>query len=123
MTRLARICSFVIGMSSILLLADSLQGAVDWEDPQIIGRNKEDAHCTLMPYANAKNAVKATRQASRYHKSLNGNWKFHWVKTPADRPMDFYKVDYDVSKWDQIPVPANWQISRHLQRQGRRDGP
>ena len=28
---------------------------------------------------------------------------------PAARPVDFYREDFDVSGWDDIPVPANWE--------------
>jgi len=84
--------------------------APDWEDPMMIGKNKEPAHCTLMPYPDIQTALIGTREASPFHKSLNGKWKFHWVKKPADRPKDFYKPDYDVSRWDDIPVPGNWQL-------------
>jgi beta-galactosidase len=82
----------------------------DWENPQMIGRNKEPAHCTLLPYPGAESALRGGRDDSPFHKSLNGNWKFHWVPKPADRPTEFYKVDYDVSDWDEIPVPSNWQL-------------
>ena len=41
---------------------------------------------------------------------LNGNWKFNWVPKPDDRPVDFYKTDYDVSIWKEIQVPSNWQL-------------
>jgi len=76
----------------------------------MIGQNKEPAHCTLIPYANTAAALKGTREASPFHISLNGSWKFHWAKKPADRPADFYKRDYDVSDWNDIPVPSNWQL-------------
>jgi len=82
----------------------------DWENPEMIGQNKEAAHCTLMPYPNTKKALMGTREASPFHKSLNGNWKFNWVKKPAERPKDFHKLDYDVSSWKEIPVPSNWEL-------------
>ena len=82
----------------------------DWENPEMIGQNKEPAHCTLMPYPDVATALKGTREASPFHKSLNGNWKFHWVKRPAERPLYFYKLNYDVSSWNEIPVPSNWEL-------------
>lgn len=82
----------------------------DWENPGMIGQNKEPAHCTLMPYPDMQTALNDMREASPFHKSLNGKWKFHWISKPADRPMDFYKPGYDVSSWKEIPVPGNWQI-------------
>ncbi len=83
---------------------------LDWENPDVVGINKEPGHCTLIPYPNVETALKAERKSSQFYKSLNGNWKFHWVDKPADRPVDFYKPDYDVSTWNLIPVPSNWQM-------------
>jgi beta-galactosidase len=47
---------------------------------------------------------------SPYYRSLNGAWKFHWARKPADRPVAFYEEAYDVSQWDDIPVPGNWEL-------------
>ena len=82
----------------------------DWENPQGVGRNKEPGHCTLVPYPDIDSALRCERQTSEFYKSLNGKWKFNWVNKPSDRPVDFYKPGYDVSKWDEIPVPSNWQM-------------
>jgi beta-galactosidase len=82
----------------------------DWENPQVVGRNKEPGHCTLVPYLNTSTALKCERQASKFYQSLNGKWNFNWVSKPSDRPVDFYKPRYDVSGWDEIPVPSNWQM-------------
>lgn len=80
------------------------------EDPECLGINKEQAHATLMPYSNLKEALIADRHASSYCRSLNGLWKFNWVAWPQDRPVDFYKTTFDVSSWKEIPVPSNWQL-------------
>jgi beta-galactosidase len=84
--------------------------ANDWENPGMIGQNKEPAHCTLMPYPDTKTALVGTRQSSPFHKSLNGKWKFNWAKKPADRPKNFYKLNYDITGWKEIPVPSSWQM-------------
>ncbi len=80
------------------------------EDPQVVAINKEPWHAVLMPYANLKEALNAKRAESSFARSLNGSWKFHWVPRPEERPVDFFKTDFDVSKWDQIDVPSNWQL-------------
>ena len=85
----------------------------DWENPEMIGQSKEPPHCTLMPYPDAKTALTDTQEASGYFKLLNGSWKFNWVKKPGHRPRDFYKPDYDVSSWNDIPVPSNWELQGH----------
>jgi beta-galactosidase len=80
------------------------------EDPEYLGANKEPAHATLMPYADLKEALAAKRHESSLCRSLNGQWKFNYVPHPAQRPVDFYKTDYDVSGWKEIPVPSCWQL-------------
>ncbi len=80
------------------------------ENPELLGINKEPWHATLMPYANLQEALVAKRHASSLCKSLNGQWKFNWVPSPEKRPVDFYKPDFDVSGWKEIPVPSNWEV-------------
>jgi beta-galactosidase len=80
------------------------------EDPEVLGIHKEPAHATLMPYGSLQEALKADRSASSFALRLNGLWKFHWVASPEQRPVDFYKPSYDVSSWASIKVPSNWQV-------------
>ncbi|MHA1282177.1 MAG: glycoside hydrolase family 2 TIM barrel-domain containing protein [Promethearchaeota archaeon] len=82
---------------------------VEWCNLNIVEINREPPHCTLFPFDNVQNALKG-RDASPYILTLNGIWKFNWVKKPSERPVNFYKPDYDVSKWDEIDVPSNWQL-------------
>ena len=82
----------------------------DWENSEIFGINKEEAHSTAIPFATLEEAKKADWDTSRFYKLLNGNWKFNWVPKPSDRPIDFFKPEFDVSDWDDIPVPGNWQM-------------
>ena len=80
------------------------------ENPELLGINKEPYHATLMPYANLQEALIANRHSSSLCRSLNGLWKFNWVPTPEQRPEDFFKPDFDVSAWKEIPVPSNWEV-------------
>ncbi|MGC8643207.1 MAG: glycoside hydrolase family 2 TIM barrel-domain containing protein, partial [Isosphaeraceae bacterium] len=80
------------------------------EDPGCLGVDKEPAHATLMPYASLKEALAARRADSSFARSLNGTWKFHYVPHPDQRPVDFYKPEFDASRWDDIPVPSCWQL-------------
>ncbi|MBN2408117.1 MAG: DUF4981 domain-containing protein, partial [Candidatus Aminicenantes bacterium] len=50
------------------------------------------------------------RFASEFIQLLNGQWKFHWVSRPSDRPRDFFRPEADVSAWKEISVPGNWQL-------------
>ena len=80
------------------------------ETEQILNVNKEAPHATLMPYGNLAEALAAKRRDSTFARSLNGDWRFHWVPRPEQRPVDFYKPDYDVNAWKTIPVPSCWQM-------------
>lgn len=80
------------------------------ENPELLGINKEPYHAILMPYANLQEALVTKRHASSLCRTLNGQWKFNWVPRPEQRPVDFYKSDYDVSGWKEIPVPSNWEV-------------
>ena len=82
----------------------------DWENPQMIGRGKEAARATAVPFADRTTALAGDASASPWHLSLNGQWSFHWSVNPGQRPPDFHRPDFDVSLWDTIPVPANWQL-------------
>ncbi len=94
----------------ILYLSLSSFAAEDWENEQIIGINKEPARATSLPFQSEKVALTGDFSKSDYYQLLNGVWKFNWAPRPEKRPVDFYKPDYDVSGWDDITVPANWQM-------------
>jgi beta-galactosidase len=82
----------------------------EWDDPAVVGVNREKPHATMMVYPTAALARQGDRSRSPWFLSLNGLWRFHWVARPADRPADFYRTDYDDSRWGAIPVPSNWQL-------------
>lgn len=82
----------------------------DWENLQVLERNRERPHATLMPYPDAESALRGIREDSPYYMSLSGAWKFLFVKTPAEAPKDFFKTDADVSGWDDFVVPGNWEM-------------
>ncbi|TKJ26258.1 MAG: beta-galactosidase [Promethearchaeota archaeon Loki_b31] len=90
-------------------MGKELDHKFDWENSRIFGKNKEPAHATLIPFG-SKKLISRNSKDSTYSKSLNGIWKFNWVKMPSYRPIDFYKLDFDSSNWKEIDVPSNWQM-------------
>jgi beta-galactosidase len=98
-------------LSGVFMNAVDVDSAHDWENPGMIAQNKEPAHNTSIPYGDKEKAIEGDRSQSAFFHSLNGKWRFHWVKKPADRPKTFYKPEYDVSGWDEIQVPSNWQLA------------
>lgn len=67
------------------------------ENVQVIGFNKLPAHAWVNPDPD-------------FMQSLDGQWSFNWVRSPNDRPIDFMNPKTDVSDWDLIPVPSNWEV-------------
>jgi beta-galactosidase len=85
-------------------------GPPDWENPAVVGRNKEAAHAALMPFPDRESAVGGDSTTSPWFQSLNGTWRFRWSPNPATRPAEFFRPDFEVDSWDEIPVPSNWQL-------------
>jgi beta-galactosidase len=82
----------------------------EWQSPQALSLNKELPKAYFFSFANTNEALKVLPEHSSYFKNLNGTWKFSWVKHPDERPKNFYENSFDVSKWDDVPVPMSWNI-------------
>jgi len=90
----------------------------DWDNPQLVGRNKEPAHATLMPYATTQEALVGKRHASSYSTLLNGDWHFHWSPNPSAAPADFHQPTFDANTWELTPVPSNWELQPGFTEKG-----
>ena len=90
----------------------------EWQSPDSVAVNKLQPHAWFFSFRNIEEARKVLPENSSYWKSLDGLWKFHWAPNPDERPKDFFRTDYDVSKWDDIKVPMNWNMAG-LQRDGK----
>lgn len=100
---------FIFCLLTVPVFSQS-EAVPDWENPRVFGLNKEPAHATFAAYPDENSALRSPTQISPFVRSLNGLWNFNWVKTPAERPVDFYRPDYDVRRWKQIKVPSNWEM-------------
>ena len=110
-------CRWYLVESDLPLKPRPVSSKHDWENQHIFGRNKEKGRTTFVPFADAEEMVADPTYRTpweRTHSSrymlLNGNWKFHWSKQPSERPAGFYKTSYDVSGWEEIPVPSCWEM-------------
>ncbi len=81
----------------------------DWENPAVFQINREAARAHFIPFISEAQAREQDMWASPLVQSLNGTWQFHLAQTPAERPVFFFKNDYDTRAWDSIRVPANWE--------------
>ncbi len=82
----------------------------DWENPELFNINRELPHATMISFPDEPGALEALKTNSPNYLSLDGTWKFNWVKTPEERPYWFFKDDYDTRDWKDIDVPSNWQM-------------
>jgi beta-galactosidase/evolved beta-galactosidase subunit alpha len=85
----------------------------NWEHPEVVGVNRLPARATFLPYASVETALTGDVNASPWHRSLNGQWRFHYAPTVAESPEGFYSPDYDASLWEMLPVPGCWQMHGH----------
>jgi len=82
----------------------------DWENPTLTGLNREAPHASMISFQDEQTALSAVIENSPNYLSLDGIWKFHFSKTPEERPYWFFKDDYDIRDWDDTDVPSNWQM-------------
>lgn len=82
----------------------------DWENPALFNINREPAHTSFVSFPGEELALSGNREKNPWYLSLDGLWKFNWVKSPEERPCWFFKEDYDTREWDQIRVPSNWEM-------------
>ncbi|WP_036662608.1 glycoside hydrolase family 2 TIM barrel-domain containing protein [Paenibacillus sp. FSL H8-457] len=82
----------------------------DWDDLSVLERNRAKSRAYFIPFADADGALSYDRGSSAWYQSLNGVWKFHYAEEPESAPEAFYGEDYDVSAWDDLPVPGHWQL-------------
>lgn len=83
----------------------------EWENPEIFQINREQPTASFYKYPDAVSALKNDSwNNSPLYKSLNGTWDFYYADSVSARPTDFYKNDFDLSGWDTISVPSNWEM-------------
>lgn len=80
-----------------------------WQDPEVWQVNKKEPTAYFIPFT-SKNKIQKDIFKSELISLLNGVWKFNLVTKPADRPLDFYKNEYNTNDWDEIKVPSNWEL-------------
>lgn len=99
---------------TLLLLVGSLgilqaQQQPEWQSQYAIGLNKTEPHTYVWPYAGESAVIAREHEISPWFQSLNGLWKFNWVKNPDNRPVNFYQPDFHTGGWADIKVPGNWE--------------
>lgn len=86
------------------------QAAVDWENEQVLHRNRLPARATFWPMGSTEEAIAGDRAASPWVQSLDGQWRFQWAAEPSGEADEFHAPSFDSRSWATIPVPSNWQL-------------
>ena len=89
--------AFALGISAVASAAAPKSTLPDWQDPQIVERNRIEMSSTFVT-----DGLKLP---------LNGVWNFNWNEDMNTRPMDFWTMSFDDSSWDTIPVPGLWELN------------
>ncbi|WP_316815831.1 glycoside hydrolase family 2 TIM barrel-domain containing protein [Pedobacter nyackensis] len=84
---------------------------VELQTPEIVSINRMPMRAQSYAFESRTLAEKRVKAQSTFFISLNGTWKFNWVKDPRKRPVDFYQTGFDDNNWDNFKVPANWETN------------
>ena len=99
------ICTLFAAITAMAQLPMELQ------TPELVSINRMPMRNSAFAFENKEMAKQLDREKSANFFSLNGSWKFNWVKNPNDRPQNFYEINYDDNKWDNFRIPASWEVN------------
>ena len=106
---------------SLFIGATSLQGVVAqkgfaWNTPELNQENREQRRANFFAYENINLAENADKSKSSRYMSMEGTWKFNFVKNHQDAPKDFFRTDYNDKDWVDFPVPGLFEINGYGDR-------
>ena len=106
------IFTFVVSLA----LSAAAQTGREWQDPNVNAVNREPVHTFFPDYAPSRIVEvlpggDRIETSSEWVKSLNGLWKFNWVRDLDQRPTTFFAEDFDDAGWVDFPVPAVWELN------------
>lgn len=82
----------------------------EWQDQHINQVNRLPMRTSHFAYPSTADAMKGNPSEASNYMTLNGMWRFNWVDNANERPTDFYRIGFNDSGWDSIPVPGNWEL-------------
>ncbi len=102
--------SALVGLAAAAPL--SAQTFTEWQNPEVNAVNRAPMRAAKFAFQKGENALKnMDRKQSANYLSLNGTWKFNWVNDATQRPVDFWKKDFNDKGWDNIQVPGIWEMN------------
>ena len=83
----------------------------EWHDMSVNNVNRFPVHSSFFAYESREAALKGDRAKSDNFLSIEGDWRFQWVKNADERPTEFFRTDYDDAAWKTMRVPGNWEMN------------
>lgn len=97
----------------LLLIATCMVGAqtTEWRNAEVNAVNRLPMHTAYFAYENRDAAKSGIKEQSSNYMTLNGCWKFHWVKDAEARPLDFWQPAFNDKGWGEMAVPGIWELN------------
>ena len=108
MKTLTKITGTLLALACVL--PASAQSFNEWQDPNVTQVNRAPMHTDFFAYSSLEEVEKGMENSQNYL-SLNGEWKFNWVKDADQRPTKFWAPDFNDSNWGTMPVPGMWELN------------
>ena len=100
-----------LSMACMAVVTVYAQKAPSWQDPEVNQVNREARHAHFFAFEDEELARQGDKAKSGRYLSMEGLWKFHFVKNHQDAPKDFFGLKYDDSKWVDFPVPGLFELN------------
>ncbi len=81
-----------------------------WKDPLVNQVNRESRRANFFAFENEDLAKANDKTKSSRYLSMEGKWRFCFVKDHNQAPKDFFTLKFDDSKWVDFPVPGLFEI-------------
>lgn len=103
-----------IAMSCALALCGQgsmAQNPARWQNVDINQQNREPRRASFFAFENIDKAKGYDKTSSANYLSMEGMWKFNFVKDYSKRPTDFFKTNYNDASWKDFPVPGIFELN------------
>ena len=101
------LCLAMLSMSSGVLA----QSESRWQNVNINQQNREPRRANFFAFENLEKAQSFDKKKSANYLSMEGMWKFNFVKDHNKRPANFFALKYDDSQWKDFPVPGLFELN------------
>ena len=81
-----------------------------WKNPQVNQVNRESRRAAFFAFEDAEKAMANDKTKSARYLSMEGKWRFNFVKDYDKAPKDFFSLKFDDSEWVDFPVPGLFEI-------------